>query len=328
MAIKSTEDIRPEALFGRRLFQLGADINMNGPASVAEGLYLNEECYKLVKPRGRDKKYQVNRSQDIAAISRTVQRHFDYEEATDVPGNYMMAYSVLFDCSLDYLYGKIDVKSPNAEVLDISKKTGLSVEAVKKLMQNDEICIEEYLQAVNNYGLLDGSDAGTYDPELDDCFFNTYASITDFWSKLIESEVFKQLPEDWYRMACALYTIKSIKLVAKEAENDLADIPSLENFLSWIDTWENFHPNEPLHRPYNMSWEEAYKKDPALIKQVYKELRHEHFYSAIEKIEEYETVYWGCAGRFERAVLNFFHQKAEQWCTNGPLPAYFFDSDE
>ena len=35
---------------------------------------------------------------------------------------------------VDYLFGRIEEKCPNVEVLDISKKTGLSVEAVKRLM--------------------------------------------------------------------------------------------------------------------------------------------------------------------------------------------------
>lgn len=304
---------------------------MNGPTAVAEGLYLNDECYKLVQPRGRIEKYQVNRKKDIAAIARTVDRHLNYKnniKATQIPGNYMKAYSILFDCSLDFLYGIIDVKSPNAEVLDISKKTGLSVESVKRLMANEKVCMEEYLQVANTYGLFDGPNVGTYDSELDDYFLETYASVTAFWSELIESELFKRLPEDWYRMACALYTSKSVKMIAKEAEREMDDMPSLETFLSWVNTWECFHPNEPLYVPYKMTWEEAYDKKPELIKQVYKELRHEHFYSAVEKSEDYETAYWGCAGRFERSVLNFFHKKAEQWCMGGPLPVYFDETEK
>lgn len=328
MAIKSIDDIREEAKFGRKLFSLGAELKMNGPAAVADGLYENHECYELVKPRGRTVKYLANKEKDTDAIARTVQRHFDYVSPVDVPGNYMLAYSVLFDVSLDYLYGKIEDKCPNLEVLDISKKTGLSVTAVKRLMSNEEICLEEYLSALNNYNLLDLPVDNGYDPDADDIededdYINTYASVTKFWSNIIENEAFQKIPENWYRMACAYYTSKAIKMVAEDAEKDMNTLPTLESFLSWVNTWETFHPDEPLHTIYGMTWEEAYEKEPEFIKQVYHEIRYNHYYSSIDKSEDYETAYWGCAGRFERSTLEFFHQMIDKWCKDGPLPDYF-----
>ncbi|MBQ9030720.1 MAG: hypothetical protein IJ106_04615 [Parasporobacterium sp.] len=320
MAIKNLEDIRVEAIFGRKLFQLGAGIDIKGPAAVAEALYDNDDCYKLVRPRGRSAKYKVNKDKDTDAIARTVQRHFDSEAATEIPGNYMLAYSILFDCSMDYLYGKIEDKCPNVEVLNISNKTGLSVKAVKRLMSSEEICIEDFLQTVYNYGLLDDPKCGTYDPELDDFFLETYAPISTFWSELIESDLFTQLPESWYRMACALYTSKAIKMVADNAKSEWDELPTLEDFLSWVETWETFHPDEPLARMYNMTWEETYNKEPEFIKQVYREIRYNHYYSSVDREEEYETAYWGCAGKFDRSALDFFHGKAEDWCLSGPLP--------
>lgn len=325
MAIRRSEDIRPEATFALRLFHLGEDMCCLGPASIATALYANDECFKLVHPKDRSVKRAAYKDKDIASIARRVQDHFDVTNAYDVPGNYMMAYSILFDCSMDYLYGKIDEKCPNVEVLDISRKVGLSVEAVKRLMENETISLEDYLKAINNYNLLDAPDCGTYDPELDDYFLETDVSITKFWSELIESDLFIQMPENWSRMACALYTSKAIKMVAEEAEKEWDDLPPMDVFLSWVETWETFHPERPLARMYKMTWEETYEKDPEFIKQVYREIRYEHLYSSVERREDYETAYWGCAGRFDRSTLDFFHKKAEDWCTSGPLPNYLKD---
>lgn len=326
MAIRKMEDIRPDATFALRLFHLGGDMCLLGPAAIASALYENDECFKLVHPKDRSVRRAVNREKDIATIARRVQDHFDVTNAYDVPGNYMMAYSILFDCSMDYLYGKVSEKCPNVEVLDISKKTGLSVEAVKHLMENETVCLKEYLQAVNNYNLLDWPEKyGTYDPELDDYFFDTDVSVSKFWSELIESELFTQLPKNWSRMACALYTCKAIKMVAEDAEKEMDEFPTLENFLSWVETWETFHPDQPLARIHGLTWEETYEKDPEFVKQVYRELRHEHYYSSVERSEDYETAYWGCAGKFDRHTMDFFHNKAEDWCTSGPMPNYWKD---
>ena len=126
MAIRELDNIRTEAIFGRRLFLLGAEDGLLGPAAVAEALYKKDDCYNLVKPRGREAKYAVNEKKDIEAIARRVQEHFDKENVCDVPSNYIMAYGILFNCSYDFLYGKIEERCPNASVNDICEKTGLS----------------------------------------------------------------------------------------------------------------------------------------------------------------------------------------------------------
>ena len=323
MAIKKLEYVNPTAEFGKKLFQLGADQDMLGPAAIGRGLYENDECYKLVHPRDRNVKHEIYEKKDISAIVRRVQEHFNYESATDVNGCYMMAYSILFDCSLDYLYGKIEEKCPNVEVLDISKKTGLSVEAVNRLMSNEQIDFDKYLQTLHNYDLLDIPEFGTYDLELDDYFIDTDASVSKFWSELIESDQFIQMPENWYRMACAKYTSKAVSMVAEDAKKECDAMPPLEEFLSWVHMWEHLHPDNPPMRINSLTWEENYEKEPDYINEVYKDIRHEHYYSSIDLDEECETVFWGCAGKFERSAIDFFHQKAEDWCTSGPLPNFW-----
>ena len=314
--------------FGQKLADLAEERNMHSAADIAAALYENDLCFELVHPRDRDVKYLVSKDKDINTITRRVQEHISpSKEAQSVPGNYVFAYSILFDCSMDYLYGKIEEKCPDVEVLDISKKTGLSVEAVKRLMENDEISLDEYLEEANNYGLFDDPECGTYDPELEDYFLDTDASVPKFWSSLIESDLYEKLPENWYRMACALYTSKAVKMVAEEAEKKWDDLPPLDIFLSWVSTWENFHPERPVARLHNMTWEEAYEKEPEFIKQVYREIRYEHLYSSVDRAENYETVYWGCAGKIDRNALDYFHKKAEDWCSTGPLPDFWKDAD-
>ena len=324
MAINTIEDIRPEAYFAKRLFHLGEEIHCLGPAKIAVALYENNECFKLVHPKNRTYKYAINRKKDISSIARRVQDHFDLENAYDVPGKYMMAYSILFNCSMDYLYGRIETKCPNVEILDIGQKTGLSTKAVEQLMSNEVIYLDEFLQALDNYNFLDPLNYGTYDSELNDYFFDTEVSISAFWSKLIETELFTKLPENWYRMACSLYTSKAIKLIAEEAKKEWDNLPPLDNFLSWINIYETFHPYEPLYKKYNMSWEKIYENDPEYIKQIYREIRYNHLYSSLDQDEEYETTYWGCAGKFDRYALDFFHKKAETWCSSGVLPKIHF----
>ncbi len=317
MAIRELTDIREEAVFGRRLFLLGEEEGLRGPAAVAGALYANDECYKLIQPGKRESKYSVNKDKDTSAIARRVQEHFDKESPCDVPGNYMLAYGILFNCSMDYLYGRISDKCPDATVDDMSKKTGLSSKAITKLMSNREVCVEEYLETVSNYGLLDGLPENS---DTDDEYYETYYSVSDFWSGLIESDLFCNLPEDWYRMACALYTDKAIKIVAEDAKLAWDEVPSWEVFSSWVDTWNTFHEDEPLYIPEGMSIKEAYEADSEWVKQVYREIRYNHLYSAVDRAENTETVYWGCAGKFDRNLQNYFHEIAERWCDEGPLP--------
>ena len=172
MAKTRIEDIPPGAEFGLRLFRLGEGIERKGPAAIADALYENDVCFKTISPRGRDKKYKVNKDKDIGAIMRRVQDHLELTNAYDVPSNYMYAYSILFDCSLDFLYGKIDVECPNLEVLDISKKTGLSTKVAQKLYELSK----------------DGE-----------------SPIVDCWSAIMDSPLFDSVYKDWEFITYSVY---------------------------------------------------------------------------------------------------------------------------
>lgn len=322
MARTRLDDIRPEAKFGRRLYLLGEKHGLRGPAAIGKAIYDNLECFLLFCPGGRNYRYEFNEDKDLPTIRRRVDEHLDVENAYDLSGNYMYAYSILFNCSLDFLYGKIDEECPNLEVLDISKKTGLSVKAVKKLMAGEEICMEEYLLTADHYGLLDRIPDTACGTDADDDYVETYASVTEFWSSLIESDLFTALPENWYRMACALFTSKGVRTIAEDAEKIKDELPPLDTFLSWVDTWNALNPQRPLYRIDGLDEDgirELYEKEPDLIKQLYREIRHEHLYSAEDKADDLDDTYWGCAGKFDRHTLDFLHEKAEEWCNSGPL---------
>ena len=189
MAKTRFEDIRLEAKFGQKLFLLGENIGRKGPAAIAEALYENDECFKVIAPRGRDVKYKANIDKDLAAIMRRVQDHLDLVNAYDVPSNYMFAYSILFNISLDYLYGKIEEECPNLEILDISKKTGLSISVAKRLVE---------------------------------CNRDGESPVVDDWSAILSSPLFDSVHEDWKFITGAIYDkiLLEARLAALNWEKD------------------------------------------------------------------------------------------------------------
>ena len=149
-------------------------------------------------------------------------------------------------------------------------------------------------------------------------------SVTRFWDSTLKSDAFKSIPENWYRMACALYISKAMKVVADDAKASWDELPDWDIFRSWKeDVWDVFHPDQPIYIPRDMSLKEAYEKEPEWAKETYREMRYEHYYSAVDKEEDFDTAYWGCAGTFDREVLDFFHKAAEKWCDSGPLPKFW-----
>ena len=172
MARTRLGDIRPEAKFGRRLFTLGEKHGLRGPAAIGKAIYDNLECFRLFCPGGRKYRYEFNEDKDLPTIRRRVDEHLDVENAYDLSGNYMYAYSILFNCSLDYLYGKIDEECPNLEILDISKKTGLSMKVVQRFYE----------------GIKEGE-----------------SPIVDCWSAILESPLFDSVYIDWRFITDSVY---------------------------------------------------------------------------------------------------------------------------
>lgn len=121
----SLEDLPP---FGRKLMELAREHGIGTPSLLAEALY--EKHRTLVEPAQRKNKNGKNvkdRKHDIDAITRMVQNHFNEEYAFNIQSKYLFAYSELFHCSLDYLYGKVNVRSTDPDMNVICKKTGIYI---------------------------------------------------------------------------------------------------------------------------------------------------------------------------------------------------------
>lgn len=184
--------------FGRRLMELAQGKMIGTPLLLAESLYT--ECGDLVEPAKRKNKHGKvvkDRAHDIEAIKRTVQTHFNEEHAYNVQTKYLFAYSRLFNCSLDYLCGKTDIKSVDMEVHEICRKLHIK----ESVVQN----------------LIDGYDE---DPEV--------FSTTRWWSDMLADEVFSDIPYAWlqYSMQVLIFQdldkkIKAIKAAEKQADDDI-----------------------------------------------------------------------------------------------------------
>lgn len=307
--------------FGKTLTGL-MDGRYSSAMKLAEAIYDDRLCFDIIRPRGMARKAftEADRKKDLKSIARSIQRHMAPDmEAYHVQSDYMLAYSIIFDCSLDFLFGKIEEPCPDLEIKDISEKTGLSYKAVENLMQKKELDVEEYLSVVNHYDILNPG-PGREQYFDDDGFLNSSCSFSTFWSDLIESRMFDEIPRNWYRTACALYTKKWMKILSEETKEFEDELPSYDTFASWIETYNFFHEDNPVCIPFDKPLKEIYDTEPEWVKSTYREIRYEHYYSAAEKAEETETAYWGCAGMFDRLILTYLHDLAEAWCYQGPLP--------
>lgn len=287
--------------FGKKLLELGEQHGWNSAADIGTALYENDSCFELVHPRDRDKKHLVNREKDINAITRRVQEHIiPTKEAQGIPGNYMMAYSILFDCSLDYLFGKIDEVCPNAEVADISKKTGLSSKAVANLMSNTQIYLEGFLYQYYQYEFL----YSNINPEA-------YTGVTKFWSDILESNLYIGLPESWTEMACALQLYKATEQQFAERDSKKPTLPSREEFFERVNEYYVTHDHaDPCmgDDPY-----EVYDHDKARVMMIMRDIDNEEWEESSSDREKSKMVYWGCAGMFDRKLGNYFHDLAEHF---------------
>ena len=126
--------------------------------------------------------------------------------------------------------------------------------------------------------------------------------------------MFDEIPRNWYRTACALYTNKWMRILSRDIKTFDDELPTFETFVSWINNYNTFHENNPVCIPFDKSLQEVYDTEPEWVKSTYREIRYEHYYSAADREEDTETAYWGCAGMFDRRILTYFHDLAESWC--------------
>lgn len=153
--------------FGKKLIGLARENDIETPAEIAQSLY--RRCYELVKPGERKNKYGKSvksEENDIKSIIKIVQVHLNEENAYNVQSKYMYAYSQLFECSIDYLYGITEVRSQHFDIRQICEKTGLSEKAVTHLIESHDDEPESF-------------------------------SFTEWWSQVLEDRAFYDIPTVW-----------------------------------------------------------------------------------------------------------------------------------
>lgn len=89
----------------------------------------------------------------IGSIVKKVRKHMVADSASEIQGEFIVAYCKLFDCSADYLLGYSNAISRDITVQSVCKATGLSEITVQKLM--DPI-IQPGLSEMLSY-MLEGS---------------------------------------------------------------------------------------------------------------------------------------------------------------------------
>lgn len=298
--------------FGKRLSRLAEAAGLLSASQIAEELYKRDDCFKIIRPRGRVDKILPNKSKDVTAIARTVQRHlFTVEEKFHISSEYMYAYHVLFNVSLDYLYGVVEDPVPNVEVAAISEKTGLAVEAVENLMSDEEISLDEYLAPLKRY---DFSGLERDDGEQGEGVYpKVCRPLASFWSWILGCNLYKELPEAWYQMACAFYVSKAVDLLSQDVLLDMTRTLTWERFRKAIDEWNAAHNDYAIAPLSGMTIQESFEANRNWAEEMYIKARTARYYSAPTKKQEYEMIYMGCTGKFDSLIRASFHDEAERW---------------
>lgn len=178
--------------FSRRLVILARENDIGAPELLARALYEHPECKNLIKPRERkNKEGKIVHSSinDIEAIKRIIQKHYNEENAYNIQSAYLYSYSILFKCSIDYLFETTEIRSSDLSVADICKKTGLSENTVVRLCEDYQINNEE------------------------DSF-----SRAGWWSNLLSSDAYYSFPTAWGGYAQRIVQLYDIKKKADSIE--------------------------------------------------------------------------------------------------------------
>ena len=129
MAIKNDENL---SRFGQKLLELMGEQGCDTPKALAKKLL---EA-KLVSVNTRGKDIYKNKDNAVGSIEKKIRNHLHADDATCLQGEFVNAYCKFFDCSADYLFGYTDIRTPNVEMRKICEVTGLSEEAISRLMKD------------------------------------------------------------------------------------------------------------------------------------------------------------------------------------------------
>lgn len=174
MAIRNDNNLSP---FGQRLLGLMFEKNCDTPKSLAKKLL--EANLVTVNARGKDKFKKKDNA--IGSIEKKIRNHLKADDATCLQGEFVNAYCKYFGCSADFLFGFTDIRTPDVQIREICKITGLSEEAVN--------CLKNHKQ-VNSNG--DGF------------------SFASWWSELLNEDNFSAIPMSWLEYANLIVKINDI----------------------------------------------------------------------------------------------------------------------
>lgn len=166
MAIR-TENHDDMTQFGNRLWTLMSKKGYDTPRKLAIALF----DANLVSVNSKLNDYTTDeeiRKNAIGSIEKKITKHLRASAMTNVQGEYIVAYCTHFSCSADYLFGYSNIQSGNPDVRNSCKVTGLSEQAITQL--------------------FDALDNETGNSTL----------IHKCWSRLLESELFCNMPFDWF----------------------------------------------------------------------------------------------------------------------------------
>jgi hypothetical protein len=170
--------------------------NIKTVKELATALY--EAGLVVVKQKANDNSDEVNKNNAIGSVEKKIQTHLVADNPDRLQGEYVIAYCKFFGCSADYLFGRTEIISGNDNVRRFCESTGLSEKAVKRL-------IEEL-------------------PE------EAKAELTQWWSEVLESNLFYGLPMEWHSMCYELGQYYS-------AQNRISSIHKVADMMDSSDTY-------------------------------------------------------------------------------------------
>ena len=137
--------------FSDRLKKRAFKKGLNDAVDLAIALSENVALRALIQPRSsaNNSKDKNDGQQEVAyksgkkpsslgatqynTILRHVQDHWKTSDPLKIPNKYIVAYSLLLDCSTDYLYGLTQIETANMQDKEICDKTGITEEALHNL---------------------------------------------------------------------------------------------------------------------------------------------------------------------------------------------------
>lgn len=138
----------------------------------------------------------------ISSMARRIQEHLNWDNADRLQGRYVVAYCDYFKCSADYLFGRTTLKSDNPNVIEFCESTGLSEKSVKRLIEDMPKDIKR--------------------------------EMTEFWSNVLESNIFYNLPLEYHQMC---YELGQYQTALKKISNIDKASQTINDSTSFAETW-------------------------------------------------------------------------------------------